>query len=223
MFRVIRYSAVALLAALAGLWGLAWFSHAPGQSVGEAFAQRLAQIFGQDMALPAVEGGVQLPPGITLGGAFSLTRQDGVAVTEADYAGQWLLVYFGFTYCPDVCPTELGRMSDTIDALGPSGERLTPIFITIDPERDGAAQMADYVSRFHPRMQGLTGNAQQIAEVARRYRVYYAKSRTQNMTEYLMDHSSFIYLYGADGNFVTALDPGMDVGKLAAALQQNVK
>jgi len=223
MFRVIRYSAVALLAALAGLWGLAWFSHAPGQSVGEAFAQRLAQIFGQDMALPAVEGGVQLPPGITLGGAFSLTRQDGVAVTEADYAGQWLLVYFGFTYCPDVCPTELGRMSDTIDALGPAGERLTPIFITIDPERDGAAQMADYVSRFHPRMQGLTGNAQQIAEVARRYRVYYAKSRTQNMTEYLMDHSSFIYLVDPIGRVRTLFRTDTSVEIMARTIANQLR
>ncbi len=223
MLRVIRYSALALLVAVGGLWGLAWFQHEPGQSVGEAFAQRLAQVFGHDVAAPAAMAGVQLPVGITLGGAFSLTRQDGAAVTERDYAGRWLLVYFGFTYCPDVCPTELGRMADVIDALGAAGERVTPIFITIDPERDGVEQLADYVSRFHPRMQGMTGTAQQIGEVARRYRVYYARAQNHQMTEYLMDHSSFIYLVGPDGRVRTLFRPDTAVEGMSRAISAHLR
>lgn len=223
MLRVIRYSALLLLVAFGGLWGLAWFQHEPGQSVGEAFAQRLAGVFGRDLAAPSALGGVQLPAGITLGGAFSLTRQDGVAVTERDYAGRWLLVYFGFTYCPDICPTELGRMADVIDSLGPAGERLTPMLITIDPARDGVEQLADYVSRFHPRMQGLTGTAEQIAEVARRYRVFYARAQSQTMTEYLMDHSSFIYLVGPDGRVRTLFRPDSSVESMSRAISAQLR
>lgn len=223
MLKVIRYSALALLVVVGALWGLAWFQNEPGQSVGETFARRLAQVFGRDGLSPDAGGGVQLPAGITLGGAFSLTRQDGVAVTERDYAGRWLLVYFGFTFCPDICPTELGRMADVVDALGPAGDRLTPVFITIDPERDGVDQLADYVSRFHPRMQGMTGTAQQIAEAARRFRVYYARAQTQTMTSYLMDHSSFIYLVGPDGRVRTLFRPDTAVETMRQAISTQLR
>ena len=223
MLKVIRYSAFALLAMIAGLWGYAWTARAPGQSVGEAFAERLAAVFGQQMPLPAAGGGIQLPGGITLGGAFSLTRQDGVAVTERDYAGRWLLIYFGFTYCPDVCPTELGRMADVLDAMGPAGERVTPMLISIDPERDTPAQLADYVSRFHPRMQGLTGTAEQVAEVARRYRVFYSRVQRPDMSAYLMDHSSFIYLVGPDGRVRLLFRPDTAVEDMARAINAQLR
>lgn len=223
MLKVIRYSVLALLLAIGGVWAHAWFTHAPGQGVGEAFAQRMASMFGQDMPVPSAGGGVQLPPGISLGGPFSLVRQDGVPVTERDYAGRWLLVYFGFTYCPDVCPTELGRIADAIDALGPAGERVTPILITIDPQRDTPAVLADYVSRFHPRMQGLTGSVEQIAEVARRYRVYYARAQNQTTTEYLMDHSSFMYLVGPDGRVRTLFRPDAAVEDMSRAIAAQLR
>lgn len=218
MLKVIRYSALALLLVIVGVFITAWMNRGPGQSVGDAFAMRLASIFGQSMPVPSAGGGVQLPPGISLGGAFSLTRQDGVAVTERDYAGRVLLVYFGFTYCPDVCPTELGRIADVIDALGPAGTRVTPMLITIDPARDTPAALADYVSRFHPRMQGLTGTAEQIADVARRYRVFYARSQSQNTTDYVMDHSSFIYLVGPDGMVRSLFRPDTGVDDMARAI-----
>ena len=224
MLKVIRYSAFALLAMIGGLWGYAWTSRAPGQGVGEAFAERLAAVFGQQMPLPAAGGGgVQLPAGISLGGAFSLTRQDGVAVTERDYAGRWLLVYFGFTYCPDVCPTELGRIADVIDAMGPAGERVTPMLITIDPERDTQAALAEYVSRFHPRMQGLTGTPEQVAEVARRYRVFYSRVQRPDMSAYLMDHSSFIYLVGPDGRVRLLFRPETAVEEMARAINMQLR
>ena len=218
MVYVIRYSALALLLVIGGVWAHAWWTRAPGQGIGDAFAQRLAGVFGQDMPVPSAGGGVQLPPGISLGGAFSLVRQDGVPVSERDYAGQSLLIYFGFTYCPDICPTELGRIADVVDALGPAGQRVTPVLITIDPERDTPAALADYVSRFHPRMQGWTGSPEQIGEVARRYRVYYARAQNQTMTQYLMDHSSFIYFVGPDARVRTLFRPDTSVEEMTRAI-----
>lgn len=215
MLKIIRYSALALLLVIGGIWGYAWFSRTPGQGVGAVFAQRLASVFGQQLPVPSAGGGLQLPPGISLGGAFSLVRQDGLAVTERDYAGQFLLVYFGFTYCPDVCPTELGRIADVIDALGPAGARVTPVLITIDPQRDTPAAMADYVSRFHPRMQGLTGTPEQIRAVASRYRVYFARAQNQDTTHYVMDHSSFVYLVGPDGQVQSLFRPETSVEEMA--------
>lgn len=219
MLRIIRYSALALLLAIGAVWGHAWLTRAPGEGVGEAFAQRLASVFGQEMPVPSAGGGVQLPPGLTLGGPFSLVRQDGAVVTERDYAGRPLLIYFGFTYCPDVCPTELGRIADVLDALGPDGERLTPVFITIDPGRDSPAVLADYVSRFHPRMQGLTGSADQIREVASRYRVYHQRVQSPDRTDYLMDHSSFIYLVGGDAKVRLLFRTNTSVEDMARAIR----
>ncbi|MCU0944066.1 MAG: SCO family protein [Rubritepida sp.] len=200
MLRIIRFASLALLAMVGGLWAYAWMTKSPQETLGEAFASRVAAVFGQQMPMPGgAGGGMQLPPGLNLGGAFRLTDHEGREVTEADFAGRWLLVYFGFTWCPDVCPTELGTVAAALDAMGPAGERVTPVFITIDPQRDTVAQMADYVARFHPRMIGLTGTPEQIAEAARRYRVYYARvNRPDQGGDYTMDHSSFIYLTGPD-------------------------
>ena len=223
MLKFIRYASLALLLSIGGIWATAWFTRAPGQGVGDAFAQRLAQVFGHDLAVPSAGGGVQLPPGISLGGEFQLTRQDGVSVSQHDYADRWLLVYFGFTYCPDVCPTELGRMADVMDALQTMADRVTPLLITIDPGRDTPAQLADYVSRFHPQLQGLTGTAAQIADVARRYRVYYARVDNPNATEYVMDHSSFIYLVAPDGRVRTLFRPDTSVEDMVRAIRGQIR
>ena len=153
-----------------------------------------------------------------IGGPFALVDQNGRRRTEADFRGKLMLVYFGFTYCPDVCPTELGTMAAALDAMGPAGEAVVPVLITVDPERDGPAQLADYVSRFHPRLVGLTGTPEQVAEAARRYRVYYAKARRPEMTEYLVDHSGFTYLVGPDGRVRTLFRPGTSPEAMAAAL-----
>ena len=159
-----------------------------------------------------------LPQGLTLGGPFTLVDETGSTVTERDFADGWMLIYFGFTYCPDICPTELGTMAAALDALGAAGERVVPILITIDPQRDTPAALADYVSRFHPRMRGLTGTPEQIADVARRYRVYYAKARRADAGDYLMDHSSFIYLVGPDGRVRTLFRPDTAPEAMAAAI-----
>lgn len=217
MLRTVRFLAVLLVALLGGVWAYAWVTRAPGEGLGEAFAARLGLIFGGQMPVPGA-GGVQLPQGMALGGTFSLVNQAGQPVTERDYAGRWMLVYFGYSYCPDVCPTELGTMAAALDAMGAAGEGVTPVFITVDPQRDTPAALADYVSRFHPRLQGLTGTPEQIAEVARRYRVYYARAQRPDMTDYLMDHSSFIYLVGPDGRVRSLFRPEMRPEDIAAAV-----
>lgn len=136
-----------------------------------------------------------------IGGPFTLTDQDGRTVTDSDFHGRWMLVYFGYTYCPDVCPTSLNRNAQAIDLLGERGDGIVPVLITVDPQRDTPQLLKDYVHAFHPRMVGLTGTPQQVATVAREYRVYYAKA-VQDKGEYLMDHSSLSYLVGPDGKFV---------------------
>jgi cytochrome oxidase Cu insertion factor (SCO1/SenC/PrrC family) len=190
----------------------------------EAFAARLGVLFGAQTAMPSAGGGggIQLAQGMALGGPFNLVDETGQAVSERDFAGRWMLVYFGFTYCPDVCPTELGTVAAALDAMGPAGERVTPVFITVDPQRDTPAAMADYVSRFHPRMRGLTGTPEQIAEAARRYRVYYARARRTDTTDYLMDHSSFVYLVGPDGRVRALYRPEMRPEDMAAAVAAQI-
>ena len=112
-----------------------------------------------------------------VGGAFTLLDHTGRTVSDTDFGDDFLLIYFGYTTCPDVCPTALLVMTQALDELGPQGERVRPLFITIDPERDTQAVMADYVAHFHPRLVGLTGSPEQVAVAAKAYLVYYAKAR----------------------------------------------
>ncbi|WP_237217221.1 SCO family protein [Falsiroseomonas oryziterrae] len=222
MLHAVRVLAVLVLVALGGLWGWAWLGRGEGETLGDSFARRAAQLLGQDAPAPSA-GGVQLPQGLVLGGPFSLTDHTGRAVTEADFAGRFLLLYFGFTYCPDVCPTELGVIAAAVDALGEQGERVTPVLITVDPERDTPEALADYVSRFHPRMVGLTGTAQQVAAAARAYRVYYARVQRPDMTQYLMDHSSFIYLVGPDARVRALFRPETSPEAIAQAVRAQLR
>ena len=142
-----------------------------------------------------------------IGGPFELVDHTGQTVTEADFEGQYTLVYFGFTFCPDVCPTELQAMSVALDLLGDDAEAITPIFITVDPERDTVELMATYREHFHPRLQALTGSSEQIAAAARTYRVYYAKVEDESSTEYLMDHSAYVYLMDKNGEYLKHFAP----------------
>lgn len=222
MLRAIRILSAFLAALLGSVWLFAWLTRAPNEGLGDAFLRQLARFTGADMPAPSA-GGVQLPQGLTLGGPFTLTDQTGREVTERDFAGRFMLIYFGFTYCPDVCPTELGVMASALDLLGADADRITPALITIDPERDTPAQLADYVSRFHPRLIGLTGTPQQIAQAARAYRVYYAKVRPPNASDYLMDHSSFTYLVGPDGRVRQLFRPETPPESMAAAIRAQLR
>ncbi|MBS0560233.1 MAG: SCO family protein [Proteobacteria bacterium] len=159
--------------------------------------------------------------GSAVGGPFALTDGNGKTVTDADFRGKYLLVYFGYTFCPDVCPTTLTAVADAIDRLGPDGKRLQPVFITVDPARDTPAAVKQYVASFGPEFVGLSGSADQIAKVAREFRVYYAPHRTgPGPNDYTMDHSSILYLMGPDGTFVAPLRADGTGADLAAALKK---
>lgn len=154
-----------------------------------------------------------------IGGPFALTDQDGKAVTDQAFRGRPTLVYFGLTYCPDICPTDLAIIADALGQLGPDGDRVNAVFITIDPERDTPGQIKDYMGLFDRRIQGLTGDAKAIAAAARAYRVTYAKYDIQGPLDYRMDHSAFIYLMDRDGRYVTRFAQGTNPDKLVAALR----
>lgn len=132
------------------------------------------------------------------GGAFELTNHLGEIVTDKDFSNQYRLIYFGFTYCPAICPTELQKITMALNELGVKGEKIKPIFITVDPERDTVEVMKEYVSLFHPNLVGLTGTPKQIEKAKNAYKVYAAKVKDDTMQEYTMDHSSFIYFMGPD-------------------------
>jgi protein SCO1/2 len=145
------------------------------------------------------------PPGVSqtaaIGGPFRLTDQNGGTVTEQDVKGRPFLVFFGFTHCPEVCPTTLFEVSEILRKLGPDGERVGVLFITIDPERDTPAALKDYLSSFDPHMRGLTGEPDAIAAVAKAYRAYYKKVPLEQ--GYTMDHTAIIYLMDKEGRFVS--------------------
>jgi protein SCO1/2 len=168
---------------------------------------------------PGGGAGIAGPGSVQIGGPFALVDPAGRTVTQASWPGRWLLIYFGYTYCPDVCPTELQVIATALDALGPLATRVVPLFITIDPERDTGAQMGQYVKLFDDRLIGLTGTPEQIADVARAYRVYYAKVTSKDSTGYLMDHSAFVYLVGPDGVLRALFRPGISAQDIAGAIR----
>lgn len=142
--------------------------------------------------------------------AYTLTDQTGQSVTPETYAGTWQMIFFGFTHCPDVCPTTLAYMAQTMDELGPvAAEEVTPIFITVDPTRDTVEVMAAYADAFHPRLQGLTGTEAQTAEAARNFRVYYDSIEDETAPDgYTMAHSDVVYLMRPDGRFEDVVREG---------------
>lgn len=151
---------------------------------------------------PAVPGAASVGKAL-VGGPFSLVDHKGNRVTDKDFRGRYMLVLFGFTYCPDVCPSGLQVMAAALDKLGRKGEQVTPMFVSVDPERDTPAQLAQYVASFHPRLIGLTGSAEEVAAVAKAYRVYFKKVRDEKSTAaYTVDHTALIYLMGPDGAYV---------------------
>jgi protein SCO1 len=151
-----------------------------------------------------------------IGGPFTLTDGSGKAVTEKDFAGKPMLVFFGFTNCPDVCPAGLQVLAAALDRLGDKAEGVTPLFITVDPERDTPELVGKYVKSFHPRIVGLSGTPEQVADVIKAYRVYAKKQPSEgSATDYSMDHSSFFYLMDASGGYVKHFPHSVDAAKLA--------
>jgi cytochrome oxidase Cu insertion factor (SCO1/SenC/PrrC family) len=162
---------------------------------------------------------------VLVGGPFTLTDHTGKRVTDQDFRGKFLLLFFGYTNCPDVCPTALQIMAAALDKLGPNGQRITPVLISVDPEHDTPALLASYVQSFHPRLVGLTGSPEEIDAVTRAYRVYVKKVPDAKSTAgYSIDHSSIIYVMGPDGtyraHFTHATTPDAMADRLAGLLQK---
>ena len=153
---------------------------------------------------------------------FDLTRLDGRQVTQADYRGKWLLIYFGYTFCPDVCPTTLTQISEALDSLGTRADSFQPIFITLDPARDSQKVMTDYLKAFSPRFIGLRGAGTDIADTAQRFHVYYQLRGIGN-GQYTVDHSSFVYVIDPNGKFVELLTPDVPGHSLGDSLRKLVK
>lgn len=168
---------------------------------------------------PAFEA-VGLPPPATLGGEFHLVDANGDDFGSDELEGTGALIYFGFTFCPDVCPTELARSAQVVDQLAEAGIPVTPVFITVDPERDTPAFVGDYADLFHEDMVGLTGSVEQIAEVAEDYGVYYRRVEESSASEYLMDHSSYLYLLDPSGQLVWMFRPTDGVDAMVQTIRQ---
>jgi protein SCO1 len=159
----------------------------------------------------------------SIGGPFTLIASDGSTVTDKAYRGKWLMVYFGYTFCPDACPTTLTDISGALQKLGPLAAKVQPIFISVDPKRDTPRVMAEYMKSFDPRIVGLTGTPQQTAAAAQQYHVVYYASGNVDGGDYLVDHSSLIYIMSPQGEFVGSLVGDTESDRLAEEMRQWIK
>jgi protein SCO1/2 len=155
----------------------------------------------------------------TVGGPFTLTDQTGRQRSDTEFRGKLMIVYFGYTYCPDVCPTDLMAITQALDALGAAAEGVQPVFITIDPERD-TKLLADYVAAFHHSFVGLTGSAEQIRNVANSYKAFYVKVQDERSGDYSIDHAGVIYLMGRDGGYLGFMPPQTSPDRLTEILRK---
>jgi protein SCO1/2 len=201
-FRILRYLIAVLAGAAAGL------------------AAYL--ILGLDE--PIKSGGRAGAPRVTgkalIGGPFELVDQNGKTRTDAEFRGKYMLVFFGYTHCPDFCPTGLQAMAEALDALGKDAAKIQPIFITVDPDRDTPKVLKIYVPNFHARLIGFSGSDAQIAKAAKAYRVYYARAGKPGTKDYTMDHSTFTYLMGPDGKYLTHFSHGTPPKKVAERIRK---
>ncbi len=196
VLRTVRWLAVGAVLGLGAAWGVKFWS---------------------DGAVP------QTVATAAIGGPFELVDQTGRTRTEADLVGKFSLIYFGFTYCPDACPTALLAISEALDRIGPAAAaRIQPVFITVDPERDTVAQMQAYVTAIDERLMGLTGSAEQVARAARAYRVFYRKATPKDSAEYLVDHTSLIYLMGPDGRYIAHFSHETSVERIEETLRRSL-
>jgi cytochrome oxidase Cu insertion factor (SCO1/SenC/PrrC family) len=156
---------------------------------------------------------------VAIGGPFTLVNATGRTVTQQDYRGRWLLIYFGYTTCPDVCPTTLQTMSTALNTLGSPAALITPLFITVDPARDTPAVMGRYTTLFDKRIVGLSGTQQQISSVERTFRVYAARVDQPGSKTYLMDHTSLIYLIDPSGKLRALFGSDVTAASMAARMK----
>jgi cytochrome oxidase Cu insertion factor (SCO1/SenC/PrrC family) len=155
----------------------------------------------------------------TVGGPFTLTDQTGRQRSDTEFRGKLMIVYFGYTYCPDVCPTDLMAITQALDALGPAAEGIQPVFITIDPERDTKV-LADYIAAFHHSFVGLTGTPEEIRKVANSYKAFYSKVQDERSGDYSIDHAGVIYLMGRNGEYLGFMPPQTGPDRLTEILRK---
>lgn len=202
--RVFAIACVAVLAAAAG--GLAAWQWKPQVEIDHE-ALRKAHLMEDVMFGRAV-----------IGGPFSLMDHNGRRRSLEEFRGKVVVLYFGYTFCPDVCPTDLVAISKMIEALGPDGERIQPLFVTLDPERDTVEQLGHYVPHFHSRLVGLTGTLQEIGKVAELYKAYFKKVPAREGPHYFLDHSAYIYVLDEQGKYYGTFPPGTSPKRLTAVV-----
>ena len=159
---------------------------------------------------------------VTIGGPFALVNQDGKAVTEADYKGKLALVYFGFTYCPDICPTDLTNIAYAMVQLGDDAAKVTPIFITVDPQRDTVKQLKNYLENFKQPIVGLTGDQKAIDGAVKAYKVYAQKVPRKDVNDYTMDHSAYMYLMDKNGKYLTHFVHGTPPAQIVSEIRRRL-
>lgn len=157
-----------------------------------------------------------------VGGAFELTDHTGRVRRDTDFRGKLLLVYFGFSYCPDICPTDLQEITRTLDLLGPEREAIQPLFITLDPERDTSEHLSTYVSLFHPLLIGLTGSAEAIRQAADAYKVFYDRVET-GKDEYTVDHSAYVYVMDREGRYLGFFPPNTSAERMLTIIRPHLQ
>lgn len=161
---------------------------------------------------------------VPIGGPFALIDQNGVSVTDKTYAGKWLLVYFGYTFCPDACPLGLTTIAEALDQLPPKvADEIVPALITVDPERDTPAVLKDYVAAFSPRLIGLTGTPEQVQAALKTWRVYARKAETQPDGSYLVDHSTFTYLMDPEGRYAAHFSHDATPEEMAKKIEASIQ
>jgi protein SCO1/2 len=199
-----------IVGGLLAAWIVVWQAHKDETRVEQLNRDANASV---DMPSP-------IPPTTgPVGGPFSLTGPEGQTVTDKDFAGKYLLVYFGYTSCPDMCPTGLQSMSRALDMVKTDEDKVQPLFITVDPARDTPQRLKEYDAAFHPKIIGLTGTPEQVAAVAKKYQVYYERGEGDG-EDYEMDHTSLIFLIDPQGHLVTTFDEEADPRLIATAMQK---
>lgn len=211
--RLIRWASIGGIAIL--LLGIAALRLAP-------HLRHFNEPASDEIASAASEDTVTIPAGVPIGGPFTLTNDKNLTVTDADYRGRWMLVFFGYTNCPDECPLTLQKMAATLKDLGPVADRVAPLFITVDPARDAPDRLASYLENFDTRIGGLTGSDEQIAAVAKAYRVYYTPGQNEQSGTDLVSHSTFLYLMNPSGKLNALFSQDVTSDKLTAALRNRL-
>jgi protein SCO1/2 len=219
MLVAVRFAVTCLAAAAALVFGVVW----AGQHWPDSWAGHLVG----GGATHAAAAGAQDQPAaalaqLSIGGPFDLVGPSGQKVTEASYPGRWKLIYFGYTTCPDACPTTLQTIAATLKALGPQAARVAPLFITVDPARDRPDVLAHYTALFDPRIVGLTGSPRQVTRAETSFRVYAARVDQPGTNTYLMDHTSFIYLLDPQGRLQALFDLGTTAATMTARLREKL-